>query len=255
MGAWSDRIESRLREVENGRVSTVPAFSRRGDQRVQRVAENSAVHTVTVRLGTLNYYNPVLYYRAFTWSSSYLAGGESLSDAAAGVGTLLSVTVAPKAGYTFAYNSGTGNIRAYTTAGSEVPDTTDLLALVGTVDVTILGTGPTAHILYVSEGGERVESATIMVQDTVAKDGTDYWTLKLQRRNRTYTRGEQVGTTTLTNSTRGFLANETLELYSSDVGLDLALDDYLVLSAVASTAVTEKLQDAVVTLRLRRRIS
>ncbi len=248
-------MDARLREVENGRVSSVPAYARRGDQRVQRVAENAAVHTVTVRLGTLNYYNPQLYYRDFTWSASYVAGGESLADASAGVGTLLSVSVAPKAGYTFAYNTGTGKIQAYTTSGTEVVDTTDLLAAVGTVGVTILGTGPTAHILYVSEGGERLEGASIMVQDTVAKDGTDYWTLKVLRRSPTYSRGEQVGTTTLTNSTRGFLANETLELYTSDAGFELSADDYIVLSAVASTAVTEKLQDAVVTLRLRRRIS
>lgn len=77
----------------------------------------------------------------FTFSTSYLAGGEAL---ATGLGTIRQVVIPSRGGYLFEYVPSTGKIKATkanTTTGlqEEPADATNMSSIAGAIPITVFG--------------------------------------------------------------------------------------------------------------------
>lgn len=68
-----------------------------------------------------------------TFDDSYPTGGEALTKAQLGLTAINTVFAIPASGYTFAYDATNSKLLAYSTAGTEVSNTTDLHTLAATV--------------------------------------------------------------------------------------------------------------------------
>lgn len=55
---------------------------------------------------------------SITLSNSYATGGDTLTAAQLGLGTIKGIQISPASGYVFAYNSGTGKVQAYETGAA-----------------------------------------------------------------------------------------------------------------------------------------
>lgn len=246
-------IESDLQAQKTQMPTTYPAPSRRRDEYLEGAINRMGSTWVRVRLGDIHAKTPVMTRKTFTFSASYTTGGEDVGTVTTLVHDFQTVEAFPKNGYTFTYDSGANKLKAYTTAGTEVVATTDLLVAVGTVQILVIGNARTDAVLYRALGDEILSEIEIEVADTFTASAANYWTLSLYRRSTGQATGALLGTA-YTTSNKTLTAETTVTLYTTLTGLALTADDRIILDAVAATATTARLSDAVLWLRFQKKV-
>ena len=251
-----DLLRERVSRIEADRARDGMRYlapSRRQDERISRAATRAGRETVTIRLPGLTARPTVQTVTSHSWSTSYATGGEAIAVSAL-VPDLLAVSALPAAGYTFAYDSGSGKLKAYSAAGTEVAATTNLQAAVGTTTLVVIGRAPTVLDGWTADDAVSLVSASVRFGETVTRSSTNYWTIHAAIRAVGEEFGRKIGNRINTDS-RGVTGGAENVLFDAPGGESVAAGSTVVLSATAATAATACLGDAVLTLVIQRKVT
>ena len=102
------------------------------------------------------------------FDSEYPTGGESLTPAMIGLGTIENIDIEPKTGYTFVYDHTNKKVLVYEAGAGAAAHTHDLLIIGGQAATT---TNEVAHYATDILGKEAATNATIAGADSATKGG------------------------------------------------------------------------------------
>lgn len=240
------RVDALERWQQSQRPSPAytPEFARRNDQRIREALRDLACEWVPVRFGTVAQGSVVASSKTFAFDSSYPTGGEDFTRLDV-PGVVLHVC-SPAAGYTFEVDG--VKIKAYSSAGTEVSNGTDLSGI--TTNVLGMGTDQGPHMLFRPCGEVVVTEVQVEVQSDVLKNSTNFWTLELLHRRDGETTGRTLGTYDTSDS--GLASSTPAILWSDESGLAMTEDERLQIRWTENGNL-EPLQGLIVWVKVHRR--
>lgn len=257
-----DTLTPRMRNIADVAIEQDKARDRVGARagRDVRSLANSVRYSgrvrVSVLLGALTARSCPTTVYTHTWSVTYPVAGESTSDLETLVPGFLGAFPQAFPPYVFRWNAAVDKLVAWDmTTGAEVAATTDLSAAVGTTPILVVGTAQTIRGGYVARGDEVLVRASVVVEETVAKDATNPWTIEARRRSGKDEYGTRLGTA-LSNANRSFAARQEEVLYEAvGVGTRLAERDHVVLYASPASQSSLDLGQTTLVLDFQRKVT
>lgn len=256
-----DTLTPRMRNIADVAIEQDKARDRVSAraQRDVRSLANSVRYSgrvrVSVLLGDLTAKTCPTTVYTHTWSVTYPAGGESVTAFDTLVPNFVAAFPAPGGGYTVTYDSALSKLKAWMAPGVEVVATTNLSAAIGTTAVLVAGASQAIRGGYVARGDEVLVRAAVVVEETVAKDATNPWTIEARRRSGKDEYGTRLGAA-ISNANRSFASRQEEVLYEAvGVGTRMAERDHVVLYASPASQSSLDLGQTTLVLDFQRKVT